>query len=180
MAQYAAVIAVERKTARSRMERSGRQAQAENAGPPRPDSAQVANEPLPQPTRPESLTIAEQPGVAGPILTGLAFAVAGGYLGAVAFDDGNDGEDDYDAFAGFVTGETLMMPIGVHLGNARHGSLLGDLAISAGGQLIAAALLPLGPVGYAAGLGGQVAFTVWNERAVGARRLRREAQAQAP
>jgi hypothetical protein len=177
-AQYAAVVAVERMTAKNRLEARSilERPQPEQTGPPPPDSSVVEPQTLHAPPGP----VVEQPSIAFPVVLGVGAAVAGGYYGAKLTDDENGGEDDYSAVVGFLLGETLMLPVGVHFGNSFNGSLLGDLAVSMGGQAIALALATLGPVGYGAGIAGQMAFTVWNERSIGAKRLTKAAQAHAP
>ena len=183
LAQYASVVAVERATARRKIERATILAreQAKAAGPPTPDSAAtVTGRPI-QPMQPPVVSSIEQPSLAAPIVLGVIAGTASGLLGArIGSDDQQVSDWDDGEITGFVIGETLMMPAGVHLGNARHGSFLGDLAVSAAGQLVSVLLAVAGPFGYITGISGQVALTVWHERTVGARRLREEAQAHAP
>ena len=81
------------------------------------------------------------------------------------------------AATGYLVGETIGLPLGVHFGNARRGNFAGDLGVSLLGHLGAIALgaLTSSGIGYAIGLAGQLAITVANERHVGERKSRERA-----
>lgn len=96
---------------------------------------------------------ADQPPVAGPVfggvVAGLAGIIAGGYAGyGLECADGCPG--DFGGFGGAVlgavTGEMLLLPVGVHLGNGGRGSLAADFTASllsgAGGMVVAALTEP--------------------------------------
>jgi hypothetical protein len=122
----------------------------------------------------------QQPPLIYPIVAGVAAGFAGAYAGAMIGDSQDQSWDDIPvgAILGYLVGETICLPIGVHLGNARHGSFLGDLGVSLLGQVAAIGLASIGSSGgYVVGLAGQVAITVLNERRTGARHLREEAAA---
>ena len=78
------------------------------------------------------------------LLTGAAGFLVGGLVGAVLL--GNEGDSDtwvgalQGAVVGGTIGESLMLPVGVHLANDRQGDLLlsmpTSLLIGAGGALI--------------------------------------------
>lgn len=123
-----------------------------------------------------------QPSLALPILGGLLAAGAGFFGGALigiaAECDGLcDNSDDLEglegAIIGAIVGETLLFPVGVHLGNGRHGNFALDLGTAVGitGASLAA--------GYATGEGGivilgvlaQMIGTVAVERATGRARM---------
>jgi hypothetical protein len=72
-----------------------------------------------------------------------------------------------------MAGESLALPIGVHLANGRRGSFIGDLAVSIAGQALAVGLYVLtrsGPM-YVVGSVAQVALVIANERTVARKRL---------
>jgi hypothetical protein len=97
---------------------------------------------------------------------------------------GDSSDDHYSddipegAILGYFVGETVSMPLGVHLGNAGNGSLAGDLGLSLLGHVASIALGSItGSAGYLVGMTGTVALTVANERKVARRRLQEEASA---
>ena len=77
-----------------------------------------------------------QPNVVLPVTGGLVGGAVGLYGGAVTGGSiaDRDGSGDLDflggAIIGGVLGEAFLLPLGVHLGNARKGSYLADLGIS--------------------------------------------------
>lgn len=82
------------------------------------------------------------------LLGGGIGLVVGGLGGTVITDDrSSDSSDDLSFLSGMVVGgtigESLMLPLGVHLGNKRRGQLmpamLASLAIGAGGVVLAIA-----------------------------------------
>lgn len=80
-----------------------------------------------------------------PVLYGLAAGAAGGIAGAllaaaIADCGGQDGCAG-PAIAGFVVGETLVLPLGVHLAEGRHGSYLLGAATSVGVSVAALGVL---------------------------------------
>ncbi len=78
------------------------------------------------------------------LLTGAAGFVVGGLVGAALSGDRNDNDSWVEAlqgaFVGGTIGESLMLPVGVHLANDRRGDLLwsmpASLAIGVTGALI--------------------------------------------
>jgi hypothetical protein len=78
------------------------------------------------------------------LLTGAAGFLIGGLVGAALIGDADDADSWVDALQGAVVGgtvgESLMLPIGVHLANGRRGDLLlsmpASLAIGAGGAWV--------------------------------------------
>jgi hypothetical protein len=94
-------------------------------------------------------SVAEQPVsdgrmILGGLLGGAIGFFGGGFAGAV-INDTDDSEDDLAALAGFalgaVIGETLTLPLGVHVANRRQGnyglSLLASAAITGVGIALA-------------------------------------------
>jgi hypothetical protein len=81
------------------------------------------------------------------------------------------------ALIGFVVGEAILLPVGVHLGNARKGTFLADLGVSILGGMaaIGAAVLTNSTAGYVLGTVGQLAITVAVERSAATRHLRARA-----
>jgi hypothetical protein len=168
--QFIAVVATERATGKRRSEHP-----AILAAPAEPlgaadlalgDSALTFRPPNFEPMR-------TQPPLVFPIVAGVAIGAAAGYAGALIGDRSRPAYDEIPVGAalGFLAGETVGLPLGVHAGNAFHGSFLGDLGVSAAGQALAIGLglITSSSVGYAIGLGAQVALTVRNERRVAAR-----------
>jgi hypothetical protein len=105
-----------------------------------------------------------------------AGAVGGAYVGGSL--DNHYGEFIPAGTAiGVLAGEAILMPIGVHLGNARRGRLLPDVAVSFLGAVTALGIgaLTQRSAGYVAGAGIQIGLTVWAERD-GARQKAREAE----
>ena len=118
-----------------------------------------------------------QPSIIGPIAGGLAAATLGAFLGTAVGDASDHDNSDFiptGAVAGFLIGEALFLPIGVHLGNGRRGSFSDDLGASLLGGMGALGIGAIGSSGaaYLAGLGTQVVFTVWAERHYAARKQR--------
>jgi hypothetical protein len=82
--------------------------------------------------------------ILGGLIGGAVGFFAGGFAGAV-LNDRDDDPDELDALAGFVVGaivgETVTLPLGVHLANKRRGnfgqSLLASAAATAVGLFIA-------------------------------------------
>jgi hypothetical protein len=78
-------------------------------------------------------------------LTGAAGLLIGGFVGAALMGDRAEGDSWVDALQGAVVGgtmgESLMLPVGVHLANDRRGSLLlsmpASLAIGVAGATLA-------------------------------------------
>jgi hypothetical protein len=135
---------------------------------------------LPPASRIVGKEVRKQPPLIYPIVAGLAAGFAGAYGGVLIGDSQDQGWEEIPvgAIFGYLVGETVSLPIGVHLGNARHGSFLGDLGVSVLGQLAAIGASAIGNGGgYVVGLAGQVAITVLNERRTGERHLRKEAAA---
>ena len=176
-AQYGAVVAVERSTARSKIARATILAR-EAAIAAGPDSA--AADSLP-PFHAPPLPEIEQPNLAWPIGAGVVGGVAGGLAGAAigAGLDGDEYEEEAGVLIGYFVGESLFMPLGVHLGNGGNGSFAGDLGLSLLGHVASIALGTItgGGASYLVGVAGTVALTVANERKVGRRRLQDEATA---
>ena len=82
---------------------------------------------------PDSTEVPKQPSLMLPMLGGAAGAVVGMYGGVFAgasIDEPVDGITPGMAY-GFLAGEMLLLPVGVHLGNGRKGNFLADLAVSA-------------------------------------------------
>jgi hypothetical protein len=79
------------------------------------------------------------------MLTGLAGLLVGGLVGAALSGDRDDADSWVESLQGAVVGstvgESLMLPVGVHLGNDRRGDLLlsmpASLAIGVAGAAIA-------------------------------------------
>jgi hypothetical protein len=189
-AQFVAVVATERATAKRRNERAARLAWESSmisrtavkpwveglgdsvAG----DSAKAP----PRTLRPSDLPeLDTQPPLVQPIVIASLAAVAGAYGGAL-IGDRLDEDRNSEVFlpagaaAGYFIGETIALPIGAHFGNARRGSFAGDLGISILGHLGAIALGTITSSGavYLVGMGGQIAWTILNERKVAAGRDR--------
>jgi hypothetical protein len=128
-------------------------------------------------------TIAQPPPIIGPIAVGLAAAAAGA-VGGAAIGSTTDRENtDWlpaGAFTGFLAGEAVLLPIGVHLGNRRQGRFVPDLAVALLGEVGAIGLAGItnSVAGYFLGVGAQLGATVWTERDA-AEHKRLEAQAEA-
>ena len=83
--------------------------------------------------------------ILGGLIGGAVGFFAGGYAGAILNDSDNGDPDELDALTGFVVGaiigETVTLPLGVHLANKRRGnfgqSLLASAAATAVGLFIA-------------------------------------------
>jgi hypothetical protein len=131
---------------------------------------------------PEVRSMRSQPPLLQPILVGAlgagVGAFGGGAIGYQADEDSHYSDDiPGGTILGYFIGETVLLPVAVHLGNDSHGSFFGDLGISFLGHLGA---IGLGAIGggalYAVGMAGQIALTVANERATAERRLGEEAE----
>lgn len=80
------------------------------------------------------------------LLAGSIGFFAGGFIGAAIDEAGSDGYEEWDGVAGFILGapigESLLLPVGVHLANGRRGnfplSLLASVAITGAGIFVAA------------------------------------------
>lgn len=132
---------------------------------------------------PSSAPAIRQPSVVAPVLAGAAGGALGLYGGAVAglLATGNEGEWNFGLIVGAFVGETLLLPIGVHLGNGSRGSFLGDLGLSILTGLAGAGVAGLaGTAGFAIGAAGQLAAVVANERATARRHLAEEAAGRRP
>lgn len=83
---------------------------------------------------PDSFEQGHQPMILLPILGGATGGVVGMYgglvVGASIENDPNSDDITTGMAVGFLAGEMLMLPVGVHLGNGRKGSFLADLAVS--------------------------------------------------
>jgi hypothetical protein len=122
-----------------------------------------------------------QPSIVGPIAGGLLFAAAGAAGGALlgaAADQGSRAFIPAGAAFGFLFGEAVVLPVGVHLGNGRRGLFLPDLGASVVGGVAALGLgaVTQSGVGYLVGVGGQLAMTVATERSASRRRQREAAE----
>ena len=77
--------------------------------------------------------------ILGGLAAGAVGFFAGGYVGALIADDAS--ADEFAALGGFATGavigETIGVPLGVHLANRRQGKLLPSVFASAGISAIA-------------------------------------------
>jgi hypothetical protein len=81
------------------------------------------------------------------LMAGAIGFFAGGFLGADIDKAGSDGYEEWDGLAGFIIGapigESLLLPVGVHLANGRRGnfplSLLASVGIAGAGIFAAAA-----------------------------------------
>lgn len=141
-----------------------------------PDSAGADSRVRPALHPPEVPDLRLQPPLVQPIVVGVLATVAGAYAGAAIGDqiEGDSGSEYFPvgAATGYLVGETIGLPLGVHFGNARRGNFAGDLGVSLLGHLGAIALGALTSSGivYAIGLAGQLAITVANERHVGERK----------
>jgi hypothetical protein len=131
---------------------------------------------------PAMANLRSQPPLLQPILVGALGAGVGAFGGgAIGYQSDKDNNySDYipaGTILGYFIGETVALPVAVHLGNGSHGSFLGDLGISFLGHLGA---IGLGAIGggalYAVGMAGQIAMTVANERATAERHLQKEAE----
>ena len=147
------------------------------------DSVTTAHPSVPAdslPLRAPGVPEVRQPDLVFPISVGVVGAVAGAAAGIAigASSDDYYGDIPEGAIFGYLVGETLCMPLGVHFGNQRHGSFAGDLGLSLLGHLASLAIASIGgnTAGYAIGMAGTLAVTVANERAVGRRRLTEQAQ----
>lgn len=82
------------------------------------------------------------------LLGGAVGLVAGGYLGALLAESGDDEDLDYlgGAVVGAALGEGAMLPLGVHLADGRRGSYAASALVSLG--LAGAGLLALEAVHY--------------------------------
>jgi hypothetical protein len=111
--------------------------------------------------------------IAGGVTAGFAGVVVGGLLGN-SFDDYNSDDIPEGAILGLLAGEMLLMPIGVHLGNGRHGSFLADLAMSIvlGVAVTAATVATDDGSVLILGTAAQIASTIAIERGTAAKRAR--------
>jgi hypothetical protein len=195
IAQFIAVVATERATAKLKNERAARAAweaslnsragvkpwveaggDSARGGPTPATGDSIDGRTLRPPDLPDLDT---QPPLIQPVVIATLAAVAGAYGGAYI---GNSLDEDYSseflptgAVVGYLIGETIAMPIGAHFGNARRGNFAGDLGVSVLGHLLAIGLGSVTNSGlvYLVGMGAQIAGTVANERAVATRRERR-------
>ena len=128
--------------------------------------------------------VPKQPSIVFPMLGGAAGAVAGMYGGA--FLGASLEEPAHDITPGmvygFLAGEMLLLPVGVHLANGRKGSFLADLAVSVviGTSAVFATSAMDDGTPLVLGALAQYADVIAVERATAKRRLERRAQAQAP
>jgi len=139
-----------------------------------PDSARAFHAPAVAAFDPQ----AGEPSMAAPILgslvCGSALGFAFGMIGN-STDTGHSEDIPYGAFIGYLIGETIGVPIGAHLGNARRGNIAGDLGISILGHIAALGLASIGgSAGYVAGISVQILATAVTEQKVG--RLRATAR----
>ena len=108
--------------------------------------------------------------ILGSLVCGSALGFAFGMIGN-STDTGHSEDIPYGAFIGYLIGETIGVPIGAHLGNARRGNIAGDLGISILGHIAALGLASIGgSAGYVAGISVQILATTVNERSVGRKR----------
>src|SRR5690349_14042650 len=131
--------------------------------------------------------IDHQPTILLPMLGGATGGVVGMYGGLVvgASIENNPNADDITTgmAVGFLAGEMLMLPVGVHLGNGRKGSFLADLAVSTviGTSAIFLTASTNDGTPIIIGAAMQYAAVIAVERATARRRLAKAAsQAQAP
>jgi hypothetical protein len=128
-----------------------------------------------------------QPSLVWPVLGGLVGGTVGLYGGAIASlainDDGSSGLDDLgDAvFVGLVS-EVVLLPLGVHLGNASKGSFLADLGFSALSSVAGIGLFALiqDTPGLIAGAGLHLGSVVYVERREARRRIEARRSAGEP
>jgi hypothetical protein len=141
-----------------------------------PDSARaMAPRPVPRP----------QPSIAGPIAGGVFSAGLGALGGALLGAEADHGSDEFipvGAVLGFLAGEAVLMPMGVHFGNGRRGNFAADLGTSIVGGACAIALgaATRSGAGYLVGIGAQIGLTVWTERRVADHKARAAAARAAP
>jgi hypothetical protein len=161
---------------------------ADSAGAARADStrrhrpAVGARHEWPRPDQaPGAAAYRRQPSIVAPIVVGTLGAGLGA-IGGVVIGAGLDenGSEDFipsSAVVGFLAGEALVLPLGVHMGNAGRGNFLADLGASIVGGVCAIAVGAAFNDGgaYLVGLGGQLAMTVWTERRVAAHKARAQA-----
>jgi hypothetical protein len=126
-----------------------------------------------------------QPSIAGPIVGGVFSAGLGALGGALLGAEADQNSDDFvpaGAVLGFLAGEALLLPMGVHFGNGRRGSFAADLGMSVlgGAGAIALGAAVQNGVGYLVGIGAQIGLTVWTERRVADRKARAAASPAAP
>jgi hypothetical protein len=144
--------------------------------------------PAPDTTAQGVSSLGHQPTIVLPVIGGAVGGLVGMYGGllvgaSIENDAYGDGITEGMAL-GFLGGEMLMLPVGVHLGNGRKGSFLADLAVSAvigtGAVLLTSATDDGTPIVVGAMV--QYVAVVAVERVTASRRLakRAEAQAQAP
>ena len=125
-----------------------------------------------------------------PVLAGIAGGAiglfGGGYLG-YQIDRSNGYGGEWDGVSGAVfgglIGEMVLLPLGVHTGNADRGSYAADLGVSvltgAAGLGLLAATGSL-EVGGIAGVALQLASVVWTERRMDKQRTEARRAANAP
>ena len=122
-----------------------------------------------------------QPDVVLPVIGGVVGGAAGLYGGAIiglALNEHDSGELDVLAAAGVgaLLGEALLLPLGVHLGNARKGSYATDLGVSVLGGLAGLGAFSLAggsTQGVILGAGLQLVLVVIAERRKGRERIAR-------
>ena len=134
----------------------------------------------------ETIHVGHQPNIAFPIVAGAVGGVAGMYGGLIigaSIENDPYADDITTGMAlGFIAGEMLMLPVGVHLGNRRKGSFLADLAVSTvvGAGAIFVTSVSNDGTPLLIGALVQYASVVAVERATARKRLAAKAQAQAP
>lgn len=78
----------------------------------------------------------EQGSIAGPIIGGVLGGTLGFFAGGLIGANAADSDEELAALGGFVLGatigETIVMPLGVHIGNKGRRNLLADLLTSVG------------------------------------------------
>lgn len=128
----------------------------------------------PGPLPPQTAPATHRPSVGRPILGGLLGGSVGFWSGL--FIAGNIAEENCDnedinclltsILAGAAIGESVLMPVGIHLGNGRRGNLPLGLLASAGiaGLGIAATAATAEPAFLVSAAVGQLVVGVWVER----------------
>jgi hypothetical protein len=128
-----------------------------------------------------------QPSIVLPVLGGIVGGTVGLYGGAIAAlalnDDGSSDLGDLGAAVlGGLVAEVVLLPLGVHVGNAGKGSFLGDLAVSALTGVAGIGLIALiqDAPGVIAGVGLQLGSVVYVERREAERRIEARRSAAEP